>query len=232
MVWMTVFHFCFDLQHFGYTRQDFYTDPFWTWQRTAIVSLFLLCAGLGQGVAVQQGQSRARFWRRWRLVALCALVVSVGSYFMFPRSFIYFGVLHGVAAMLIVARLTAKWGRWLWPLGALAIASPLVAEKLLADSALAASFNGMGLNWRGWITVKPVTEDYVPLFPWLGVVWWGVALAPWLQSQLERAGHSGPALSTPLAWLGRHSLAYYMLHQPLLMGLLMAYAALLGRSGS
>lgn len=235
MVWMTVFHFCFDLQHFGYTRQDFYTDPFWTWQRTTIVSLFLLCAGLGQGVAVQQGQSWARFWRRWRLVALCALVVSVGSYFMFPRSFIYFGVLHGIAAMLIVARLTAGWGRWLWPLGALAIASPFVAEQLLAGSALAPWFNGMALNWLGWITVKPATEDYVPVFPWLGVVWWGVALAPWLQSQLpswEFARRSCPGLSTPLAWLGRRSLAYYMVHQPLLMGLLMAYGALLGRSGS
>ena len=41
MVWMTVFHFCFDLNHFGHIRQDFYGDPFWTWQRTAIVSLFL-----------------------------------------------------------------------------------------------------------------------------------------------------------------------------------------------
>ncbi len=29
------------------------------------------------------------------------------------------------------------------------------------------------LNWLGLITRKPVTEDYVPLLPWLGVVWWG-----------------------------------------------------------
>ena len=220
MVWMTVFHFCFDLQHFGYTRQDFYTDPFWTWQRTAIVSLFLLCAGLGQGVAVQQGQSRARFWRRWRLVALCALVVSVGSYFMFPRSFIYFGVLHGVAAMLIVARLTAKWGRWLWPLGALAIASPFVAEQLLAGSAAAAWFNGMGLNWLGWITAKPVTEDYVPMFPWLGATLVGIAAGHTLMRRdfaplaaVARAPHA-------LRWLGRHSLAIYMIHQPILIGAL------------
>ena len=29
---------------------------------------------------------------------------------MFPTSFIHFGVLHGMAVMLIVARLTAGWG--------------------------------------------------------------------------------------------------------------------------
>ena len=65
MLWMTAYHFCFDLQHFGYTRQNFYEDPFWTWQRTGIVSLFLLCAGAGQAIAVLQGQSWPRFWRRW-----------------------------------------------------------------------------------------------------------------------------------------------------------------------
>ncbi|MEZ0309606.1 MAG: heparan-alpha-glucosaminide N-acetyltransferase domain-containing protein, partial [Ramlibacter sp.] len=44
IVWMTAFHFCFDLNHFGWIRQNFYTDPTWTLQRTLIVSLFLFCA--------------------------------------------------------------------------------------------------------------------------------------------------------------------------------------------
>ena len=42
MVWMTAFHFCFDLNQYGYIRQNFYVDPFWTWQRVVIVSLFLV----------------------------------------------------------------------------------------------------------------------------------------------------------------------------------------------
>ena len=32
MVWMTVFHFSFDLNQFGYIKQNFYHDPVWTWQ--------------------------------------------------------------------------------------------------------------------------------------------------------------------------------------------------------
>lgn len=227
MVWMTVFHFCFDLQHFGYTQQDFYADPFWTWQRTAIVSLFLFCAGLGQGMAVRQGQGWGRFWRRWRLVAGCALLVTAASYGMFPRSFVYFGVLHGMAVMLIVARLTAGWGRWLWLLGALAIASKFMAAHVLSGSSLAPLFDGRALNWLGWITRKPFTEDYVPVFPWLGVMWWGVAASGWLQRRrprwLLRPLAAGPAA---LALLGRWSLSYYMLHQLVLMGLLIAYGRL------
>jgi uncharacterized membrane protein len=86
IVWMAAFHFCFDLNHFGWVRQNFYTDPFWTVQRSCIVSLFMFCAGMGQAVALHQGQGWRRFWRRWLQVAGCALLVTAGSWWMFPRS--------------------------------------------------------------------------------------------------------------------------------------------------
>lgn len=230
MVWMTVYHFCFDLNHFGHVRLDFYNEPFWTLQRTAIVSLFLFCAGLGQAVAVHQRQPWPRFWKRWAQVAGCALLVSAGSYLMYPKTFIYFGVLHGMAAMLIVARLTARWGRWLWPAGALAIAMPLIAKEVhltWTQGQFASIFNAPALNWLGWVTVKPVTEDYVPIFPWLGVMWWGVAAGAWLLARHPTPLSSPiPNPARPLAWLGRWSLSYYMVHQPVLIGALMAWAVL------
>src|SRR3989344_3516710 len=110
MVWMTVFHFCFDLSHLGFWPQNFRADPFWTSQRTVIVSLFLFCAGLGQAIALHQGQGWARFGRRWLQIAGCALLVSAGSFVMFAHSFIHFGVLHGMAVMLLIARCTAGGG--------------------------------------------------------------------------------------------------------------------------
>ncbi len=230
MVWMTGFHFCFDLSHFGYWPQDFRADPFWTVQRTLIVSLFLLCAGLGQSVAWHKGLGWPRFWRRWGQIMVCALLVTLGSYFMFPRSFIYFGVLHGMALMLLVARLTGDWGRWLWLAGLLALASPWLAAWLLEGplAALAAVFNGRALNWLGWVTQKPFTEDYVPLFPWLGVMWWGMACGQWL---LARHSHwfarNVPRAGRPLVVMGRYSLGYYLLHQPVMIGMLMLWGWLM-----
>jgi uncharacterized membrane protein len=173
--------------------------------------LFLFCAGLGQAVAWQQGQGWPRFWRRWAQVAGCALLVSAGSYLMFPRSFIYFGVLHGIAVMLIVTRLSAGWGPWLWPLGLLAIALPQVVQHPFFDTPWT--------NWVGLITRKPVTEDYVPLLPWLGVMWWGLATGQWVLAR--RPGWlsgSVPRPLAPLALLGRWSLSFYMLHQPIFIG--------------
>jgi len=218
IVWMAVFHFFFDLNHFGFTRQDFRADPFWTLQRTAIVSLFLFCVGIGQAVAIDQGQRWPRFWRRWAQIAGCALLVSLGSYWMFPRSFISFGVLHAIALLLIVLRLTAGAGRWLWPLGAAALALPQSIQHPWFDT--------RWTNWIGLVTHKPVTEDYVPLLPWLGVAWWGLAAGQWLLAQ-RRGWLSGalPRALHPLALLGRWSLSFYMLHQPVLIGLLMALSA-------
>lgn len=227
IVWMTLYHFSFDLNHSGYIQQNFYADPFWTWQRTLIVSLFLFTAGVGQAVAVQQGQSWARFWRRWAQVAGAALLVSAGSLVMFPDSYIYFGVLHGMALMLIVVRLTARWGAWLWAAGALIIALYFIAPSAHLHWPALDFLNDKAVNWLGLISRKPVTEDYVPLVPWLGVMWWGAAAGHWA---LRRRAHwfaaSVPAAGRLLAGLGRWSLSYYLVHQPVLIGLLMASGAL------
>lgn len=225
VLWMTAFHLGFDLSRFAGWRQDFLHDPVWTLQRTAIVSLFLLCAGAGQAIAVAQGQPWRRFWRRWAQVAGGALLVTAGSYLVFPRSFIYFGVLHGLAVMLLVARLTAGWGRWLWLAGAVAVSLQFAAAWAHGAGLAPAWLDAPGFHWLGLASRKPVTEDYVPLVPWLGMVWWGMAAGPWvLQRRARWLPGGGPWPLRALAWLGRHSLPWYLLHQPVLIGLLLAYA--------
>jgi uncharacterized membrane protein len=216
MIWMAVYHFFFDLNHFRLFQQNFYTDPFWTTQRACIVTIFLFCAGFGQAVALHRGQGWPRFWRRWQQVAGCALLVSVGSWFMFPRSFISFGVLHAIAVMLIVMRLTAHWGRALWLAGAVALLLPQFVQHSFFDTRLT--------DWTGLVTRKPITEDYVPLLPWLGVMWWGLAAGQWvLAKRPALAAGPIPAALGPLAGLGRWSLSFYMLHQPVLIGALLAW---------
>ena len=219
IVWMAAFHFSFDLNYFRFIRQDFYTDPLWTVQRACIVTLFMACVGAGQAIASAQQQSLQRFWRRWLQIAGCALLVSFGSWLMFPRSFISFGVLHGIAVMLIVVRFTASWGAWRWPLGLVAIVLP----KLIGDP----FFDSRWTNWVGLVTHLPVTEDYAPLLPWLGVVWWGAAAADRLLAQRPALLRGAlPRALHPLAVLGRWSLSFYMLHQPVLIGLLTLVVAL------
>jgi len=224
IVWMAGFHLCFDLNLYGLMPpQNFYRDPFWTQQRACIVSLFLFCAGLGQAVALQaEGGGplfTRKFWSRWAQIAGCALLVSAGSALMFPRSWIGFGVLHGIAVMLVLTRLASPLGPWLWPLGALAIALPRFVRHEF--------FNAPFAHWTGLVTKKPITEDWVPVLPWLGVMLWGLAAGQWLLAH-RRAVLAGPVPRAlqPLAVLGRWSLTFYMVHQPVFLGVILGGRAL------
>jgi uncharacterized membrane protein len=224
MVWMTVFHFCFDLNNAGVIQQNFLQDPVWTWQRTAILSLFLCCAGAGQALAHARGQSGWQFARRWLQIAAAAALVSLGSWFMFPGSYIYFGVLHAMAVMLLITRLVAPLGLGCGLLGLAIIATHFIAGSAIsiwAGAQFGVDMNGRGLNWIGWVTRLPRTEDYVPLFPWLGVMLLGFAFMQGWQSQPRTGRLPLPAaLTRRLAALGQWSLSYYLLHQPVLLGLL------------
>jgi uncharacterized membrane protein len=218
MVWMTVYHLCFDLNYFGWIQQDFYTNPFWTWQRSCIVSLFLLCVGWSQAAA--SVTSTKLSWKRWLQIAGCAALVSMSSYVMYPKSFIYFGVLHGVCVMLLIL-----WGlRFFVRQERIYVVLGLVCMVLFAYPPVV--LNAAPWNVLGLISQKPITEDYVPLLPWFALVLWGYALGRWLQVEPKNKGLNttfNPKMLKPISWLaklGQYSLAYYMLHQPVLLGIL------------
>ncbi|MES2888310.1 MAG: heparan-alpha-glucosaminide N-acetyltransferase [Pseudomonadota bacterium] len=222
LVWMAGFHFCFDLKVQGFLRADFYTDPLWTRQRVAIVSLFLLCAGVGQALALHQGQTWARFWRRWVQIVGCALLVTLASRVMFPSSFITFGVLHAMALLLIATRCLGQ-ARCPPPVLLLIGLAVVGAPWAVADP----FFDTRWTQWIGFVTRRPLTEDFVPVFPWWGVMLIGLAAGQWTLQ--HRPGWLlGPrltyALGRALAGLGRWSLSFYMLHQVVLVGLVTAAA--------
>jgi uncharacterized membrane protein len=234
IAWMACFHFSFDLNMHGllHPYQYFVADPFWTNQRFCIVSMFLLGAGAGQAVAIDAGQTWRRFRRRWAQVAGCALLVSLATIPMFPQSWISFGVLHGMAVMLFVLRAIgtrlppARIARS--PLAFGALVALAAAAWLLPRFVHAPVFDGRLGNWTGLVTRLPFTEDYVPVFPWLGMMLAGYLAASLLLAH-ARAAFTGPvpAVVRPLSVLGRWSLSFYMIHQPVLIGSLMLYRMVL-----
>jgi uncharacterized membrane protein len=107
----------------------------------------------------------------------------------------------------------------LWPLGLIALLLPTFVQHPWFDT--------RWTNWVGLVTHKPVTEDFVPVLPWLGVVWWGFAAGQWvLVHRRHWVNGALPAQLQPLALLGRWSLSFYMLHQPVFIGVLMLVVAL------
>jgi uncharacterized membrane protein len=210
---MIVYHFSFDLNWFGVFRADFNHDALWLTLRALIVSSFLLLVGASLVLAQRARVSPTRYWRRIALITVCALLVTTASYFAFPQTFITFGILHCIAVSSVLA-----WPLVRHPLAALCAGIAIVSIGLTVRLPL---FDMPWLNWVGLMTHKPVTEDYVPVFPWLGVVCIGIALGAWL-SMRERPGMAAIGRLSPrwLTWAGRHSLLIYMVHQPVLVGLL------------
>jgi uncharacterized membrane protein len=209
---MIVYHFAFDLRFYRVIAADFENDPFWLGLRAIIVSGFMALVGISLVLADRAGGAPAHFWRRIGLIGACALAVSAASWAVFPRSFIYFGILHSIAVASVLA----------WPFArrpgvAFGIGCGVIAAGLAWSHP---AFDARYLSWIGFVTAKPVTEDYVPLAPWAGVVFVGIALG----NRLADRGFGAlvPLATAPgwLRWLGRHSLAVYMVHQPLLLGAL------------
>ncbi len=216
IVLMIAYHFSFDLNYYQVLHIDFNHTPFWLDARAFIVSLFLGLVGVSLHLATAHGLNIRRYLRRLLLLLACAGLVSLASYQLFPRSFIYFGILHfiAVASVLGLPFTRLHWSNLL--LGCAVIAAGLLYHATAFDSRLLGSL--------GFMTYKPLTEDYVPLAPWFGVVLIGIFIGRSVFARTPTPTwarwHSGHPLARLLAFGGRHSLLIYMLHQPLLLGAL------------
>ena len=219
---MFIFHFSFDLAYFGYSQQDFYHDPFWLHFRTVIVTTFLTVMGISLYLAHHQGFKRRHYLRRLAWIVICAGLVSLSSYFMFPRSMIFFGILHFIAVASLLGLLFLRW-YWL----NLIIGIGLILLGNLVNYHL---FDHPALQWLGMMTHKPITEDYVPLLPWFGVVLLGIFIANWAYTRKQFTWiwqwQANFAPLRALRFAGRHSLIIYMLHQPIFIGLLYLFKTL------
>ena len=212
---MVAFHFSYDLSHFGFIELDFHNDPFWLHARTFILSLFLLLVGISLVLSTRNGLRLRPTLQRLGLIIGCALLISLSSYLMFGPRWIFFGVLHFIALASILGLPFVR-------APGLALAAGVIL--ILLDSSFShVFFDQANLQWIGLMTHKPPTEDYVPLIPWFGVVLIGVFLAHILLRKTAPVWINNLNATTParfLAFAGRHSLLIYMLHQPLLIGIL------------
>jgi uncharacterized membrane protein len=135
-------------------------------------------------------------------------------------------------ALLLVQPLASR-GRapWRWAIiGALAA---LAAIAMLAGVLLQSpAFDGAARSWLGFASQRPATEDFVPIFPWIGVVLAGIAAGQaWRRRGFALTAGLPPVLREPprwLAWLGSWALTTYLVHQPLMMAVLWSIKRLAG----
>lgn len=212
VILMVVYHFSWDLSFHGFLDFDVNRVLGWRIFARGIAASFLFLAGFSLWLAHGRGFRPAAFWRREIILVLAAGLVTLGTWYAFPSSYVFFGILHCIAASSLIALLFLRLPGWVTALAALLV---LIAPFTLANEA----FNAPLLAFIGLRTVPPATNDYVPLLPWLSPLLAGLA-AGQLIPALARATEAG-SISTVergLRFLGRHSLIIYLIHQPLLFG--------------
>jgi len=203
VVAMVIFHLIWDLGHFGYIAASIpWSGPVKAFGHS-IAFAFLFIAGVSLVLANENGMRWRAFWRRFAIIAGAAALVSAGTYIAFPNAFVFFGILHCIAAASLLA---APFLFTPWPVAAAGGLFFFVAPEFLASPL----FNSNWLQWLGLSTTEPLTQDWRPLFPWAGALLLGVAAAKFRLPASEGRGWG------PLAFLGRHSLIIYLAHQPLL----------------
>lgn len=223
---MVVFHVGWDLYYFGFSPVDVTTDPGWVIFQKSILTTFLWLAGAGLWLGHGSGIRWRAFWRRWLMIVAAALLVTAGTLWLLPDYFVFFGVLHAIALFSLMALPLLR----LPALGQLAIGAAVIA---LSFSFTNPAFTDRTLAWIGFWPVSPPTSDVVPIFPWLGVVILGIAefrlLAASAFGQRLLARRSDLPIARGLAFLGRWSLVIYLVHQPLIIGVLWVLMQLQGQ---
>ena len=210
VVWMIIFHFSYDMMLLQFVGWNF-ADGFWWYFPRVIAFTFLFCVGISLNYTHSPRINWYSLKKRSLKLGAGALAVTVGTYFIFPSHWIFFGTLH----CILVGSL----------LGAQIVNRRKLTAALLVLILTAQYILGYDIKWVSSIIQKP-SLDFIPIYPWFWAILAGILLGPYLSRMpfLQR-------LKTPkfLDYLGKHSLKIYLLHQPVLYAVLLAIRSLVSR---
>jgi uncharacterized membrane protein len=201
IVLMVIFHFIYDLKFFGYVDWNTPDGEGWRTFRHVILTSFFICLGASLHLSYQSSINWNKFGKRLVQILASALAISLVSLLMVPNNYIYFGVLHFIAVASILCIIFANKPR----------------ISLIIGLAIITVYN------IGWVSgiwpfnyirdqLPTYSNDYVGLFPWLGVVLAGIWFAS--TSFLKNDPLQRFNKNTWIAFPGKHSLVIYLIHQP------------------
>jgi uncharacterized membrane protein len=209
MIMMAIFHFMFDLQNFNFINVTFTHGPLKIWQ-LSILSIFVLVSGMGLYFAYHKQINWQKFRKRVFLLGLSAIAITIATMFIFAKSWIYFGVIH---FMLLASILGLAFVRI--PLISLIIGIAIVASYQFGYL----STHDIYVALKEPLSLPRRSEDLVRFFPWFGILLIGIYLG---HVNLFNFKIPENFVTKKVALLGQHALSFYLIHQPVLFGSVLA----------
>lgn len=198
---MIIYHILFDL-HFFYGKDVNLFGNFWQGFRIFIAGIFIFLSGYSLTLSKKP-------FRQGVILLLISIIVSIVVAWYLPGSRIYFGILHFIGAgYLFGALLFRRLPDWIN--GFMGIAAVVLSFFTDRFSVYLLPLGG-GNEYFSMI-------DYFPMFPWLAPFLLGFMAGrkKWLAGNL----YFPSAFRYSFFWPGRNSLLIYLLHQPILLGIL------------
>jgi uncharacterized membrane protein len=225
IVAMIVYHAAFDLRAAGVIGVDVVNDLGWKLFARSIAATFLGMVGVNLVLATRHGLRLQPYLRRLAMIAGGAALISLVTWWTQPQAFVFFGILHEIALASVLALPFLRLPSWLVAVAAaFVIALPFVFSAPL--------FDHPALWWVGLSTQPPLSIDYVPVFPWFGVVLAGIVVGRlFLAHGTDSAFAGWQPRNQAERWTvfaGRWSLVIYLIHQPILVGLIALAAPFVG----
>lgn len=212
---MVAYHIAYDLAEFHHVHIDVNSGLWWVIGRSSAV-IFLAVSGYCFGRSWGRRRSWMRSLQRSIRFAGYAAVVSAATYMMDATTWIQWGVLHLMAASALLLPFFSYLKEWNVIVGIMIVAGAQFLRKGSENSVLLI---------LGWQSEHFLSIDYYPLIPWFGYILIGLAvshLVPSVRIQKKRqpAERAPGPLAAVIQTISRNSLHIYMLHQPVLLGVL------------
>lgn len=195
-----------------------------------VAGSFLVIAGISSDL------SHSNLIRGLKLLGI-SLGITLVTALMFPDLAIWFGMLHLMACCMLLFALLEPLLRhipvWLGVLLAVVLfaCTYSIGRGVLGIPGLFTLQLPSSLYEFGWLfplglpSANFSSADYFPLFPWSCLFFAGTYLG-----RYAKAGRFPRFMYKlrvpPLSWLGRHALIIYVLHQPVIYGVLWALTQL------
>jgi uncharacterized membrane protein len=209
---MILYHFTYDLNYFRIISLDMNHSPATLVIRYTIISIFLLSMGMSLALVHNRAIKWSSMRKRILQLGLASLLVTVATYFVFPSSWIYFGILHFILVASLITVMLLKF--------------PKVILLLTLVILIGSATHLLNMNWLYALLKEPLslpkyTEDLVPLFPWLAVVFMGTLVIHYnLHEKIFNISlfNTKFCINRLLKKMGQHSLLIYLVHQAIIFG--------------
>ena len=222
IVSMIFLHFLWDLDYFGLVTLDENIYQF----NKMISTVFFLMVGICLAITINKRQisskqtaARHLLFRGLWIFGIGMIITVITLIFM-PDRPILFGVLHCIGFSIILSVPFLKFKSYNIVFAAVIILAGFIVGLYPVENPtiihLAIGFHQSDIS--------RYTIDYFPLLPWFGISLLGVALGNWLYKDGKRQFLIPDIFEykpvSIVSWLGKHSLLIYLLHQPVIAGVL------------